>query len=67
MEMPGNCTGPKLLSKNLEKWEGVIWEVMTCQKNGQTGRSPDMVQKVFGIREAKNGTETDELLQAGKC
>ena len=24
-----------------------------------------MVQKVFGIREAKNGTETDELLQAG--
>ena len=24
-----------------------------------------MVQKVFGIREAKNGTETDELLQTG--
>ena len=24
-----------------------------------------MVQKVFGIREAKNGTETDERLQAG--
>ena len=24
-----------------------------------------MVQKVFGICEAKNGTETDELLQAG--
>ena len=22
-----------------------------------------MVQKVFGIREAKNGTETDEVLQ----
>ena len=24
-----------------------------------------MVQKVFGTCEAKNGTETDELLQAG--
>ena len=24
-----------------------------------------MVQKVFGICEAKNGTETDELLQTG--
>ena len=24
-----------------------------------------MVQKVFGIREAKGGTETDELLQTG--
>ena len=24
-----------------------------------------MVQKVFGIREAKKGTEIDELLQAG--
>ena len=35
------------------------------QKNGQTGRSPDMVQKVFGICEAKKGTETDERLQAG--
>ena len=24
-----------------------------------------MVQKVFGIREARNGTKNDELLQAG--
>ena len=24
-----------------------------------------MAQKVFGIREAKNGTETDELLENG--
>ena len=28
-------------------------------------RGSDMVQKVFEIREAKNGTETDELLQTG--
>ena len=34
------------------------------QKNGQTWRSPDMVQKVFGICEAKNGTETDELYKS---
>ena len=26
---------------------------------------PDMVQKVFGTCEAKNGTETNELLQTG--
>ena len=38
---------------------------MADQKNGQTGRSPDIVQKVFGICEAKNGTETNELLQTG--
>ena len=35
------------------------------QKNGQAGRVSDMVQKVFGICEAKNGTETDDLLQTG--
>ena len=33
-------------------------------KNGQAGRGPDVVQKVFWMCEAKNGTETDELLQA---
>ena len=31
----------------------------------QTTQNPDMVHKVFGTFEAKNGTETDELLQAG--
>ena len=28
-------------------------------------RGPDMVQKVFGLREAKSGTETRELLRSG--
>ena len=32
------------------------------KKNGQAGRGSDMVQKVFRICEAKNGTEIDELL-----
>ena len=32
---------------------------------GQARRSSDMVQKVFGICEAKNGTEVNEVLQAG--
>ena len=32
---------------------------------GGTPVDLDMVQKVFGVREAKNGTETDELLQTG--
>ena len=38
----------------------------SAQKDGQTWRSPDMVQKVFGIREAKNGTVPAELVQSGK-
>ena len=38
-----------------------IFEVTT----GQAGKGPDMVHKVFGLREPKNGTETTELLQAG--
>ena len=33
--------------------------------SGKTGRSPDMAQKVFGIREAQSGNETGELLQTG--
>ena len=35
------------------------------QKNGQTGRSSDLVQKMFETCEAKNAAEIDELLQAG--
>ena len=35
------------------------------KKNGQTGRSPDIVQKMLGVCEAKNGTKADELLDAG--
>ena len=39
-----------------------MWKVMTgSEEHG--GRSFDMVQKVFGICEAKNGTKTNELLQ----
>ena len=34
-------------------------------KNGQAGSSFDLVQKMFGLRETENGTEIDELLQAG--
>ena len=33
--------------------------------NGQSGRGSVMVLKVCGICEAKNGTETNELLQTG--
>ena len=35
------------------------------KKNGQAGRSSDLVQKVLGLCEAENGTHIDELLQAG--
>ena len=33
-------------------------------QSGQKGRDPDLVQKMLRLREAKNGTEIDELLQA---
>ena len=62
MKMPGTCTGPKYLSEILENGESVTLEVMIW--SGQMVRSPDMVQKVFGICDAKNGTKIDELLQA---
>ena len=34
------------------------------KKNGQAGRSLDLVQTMLGLCEAENGTQTDELLQA---
>ena len=53
----------KIIVKKLEEnGEGAICEVMTWSEEW-TGRGSDMVQKVFGICEAKNGTETNELLQ----
>ena len=48
-----------------ENGEDAIWEVMTWSENGQAGRGSAVVQKVFGICEAKNGTETMKLLQTG--
>ena len=38
---------------------------MGGQKNGQTGRSSNLMQEMFGVCEAKNGTKIDELLQVG--
>ena len=37
------------------------------KKSGQAGRSSDLVQKMLGLCEAENGTQIDELLQAGAC
>ena len=34
------------------------------KKSGQTRRVPNLVQKMLRLREAKNGTEIDEQLQA---
>ena len=66
MKTLGKCTGPKFLSQILEKWRRRhLGGHDLVGRMDRQGRSPDMVQKVFGIREAKNGTETDELLQAG--
>ena len=52
MKMPGKCTGPKYVSF-LRKW----------RKRHLGGH--DLVQEMLGLCEAKDGTEIDELLQAG--
>ena len=61
------CDRPKshLTKKPRQNREDDIWEAMILvRRMDMTGRRPDMVQNVFGIREAKSGTETDELLQS---
>ena len=35
------------------------------KKNGNTGRSVDLVQKMLGLCETEDGTKIDELLRAG--
>ena len=56
MNMPGKCTE--------QKKKASIGRSRLGQHNRQTVRS-SVAQKMFGICEAKNGTEIDELLQAG--
>ena len=59
MKMPGRCDGPKFLSDSLGKWRRRhLGGHDLDQKNGQTGGGFNMVQKVFGIREAKNGNQS---------
>ena len=53
MKLQGTCTGPKYLSFFEGKWESDI-----CgKKNGQARRCLDLVQKMLGICETKNGTK----------
>ena len=64
MKIPWKCRETKFLSKRLEKWgrrhlEGHDF----VRRMDRQGEVFVMVQKVFGIYEAKNGTKTDELLQ----
>ena len=64
--MPRTCTGPKIFAKKFGKMAKTAFgRSRLGQKNGQVGRGSDMVQKVFGMCEAKNGTETHELLKTG--
>ena len=65
MKMPGKCTGPKYLSKDLVQWEeeilGVPW---LGKKSGQARVNMDVVQEMLRLCEAENGTTIAELLQA---
>ena len=45
--------------------KSVTLDVMIWYNNGQTGKDADLVQKMFGLCEARSGPEIEELLQAG--
>ena len=54
MKMPGRCTGPKLLSKSLGQWgRRHLGGHDLVRRMDRKGRGINMVQKVFGICEAK--------------
>ena len=55
MKMPGKCTGPKYLSKKFEN--GGDFEKKNLEGH-------DLVQEMLRLREAENGTQITELLQA---
>ena len=66
MKMPGRCDGPKLLSKRIENWER--WYVGGHDLVRRMDRQGEVLiwcWKCSGYARQKNGTETDELLQAG--
>ena len=57
MKMPGTCTGPKKLSESLETWgRRHLGGHDLVRRIDRQERGSDMVQKVFRIRDAKNGT-----------
>ena len=56
----------KIIIKNVVKWRrSHLGGHDLVRRMERQGGGPDMVQKVFGICEAKNATEIDELLQTG--
>ena len=56
-----NVLGSKCLSKNLGRWEKATYGRARCgKKNGQAGRSFDLVQNMLGLRTTENGTLTDD-------
>ena len=56
----------KVLVKKIEKMEKTTFgRTRYGKKNGQGGRSSDLVETMFGPCETENGTKIDELLQAG--
>ena len=66
VKMPGKCEGPKFLSTIYGKWrKKYLGGHDLVRRVDRQGRGSDMEKKVFGLCEAKNGTKTDEYLQAG--
>ena len=56
-----------MLGKEFGKMEQAAYgRTRYGKKNGQAGRSIDLVQKMLGLCATKNGTKTDEPLQAGE-
>ena len=62
MKIPGKCTGPKFLTKSLAKWRRQQLGGYDLVRRTDGHGEGLIWSRCFGIREAKNGTETDELL-----
>ena len=62
VKMPFRCTGPRILSKSLGKWGGrCLGGRDLVRRMEWTERGINTVQKVFGMCEAKDGTEASEF------
>ena len=66
MKMPGQCAGPKFLSTNFGKWgKRHLGGHDLVRRMDNQGEVLIWCRKMFGLCEAKNGTEIDDLLEAG--
>ena len=66
MKMQGTCTGQKYLPKKMGKWrKRYLGGYDMVRRMDSQSEVLILVQKMLGLCETENGTQIDELLQAG--